>query len=360
MNVLISGGRGLIGQAIAKEHIKWGDTVYLYDTRINPFLDYTLPFLGEDITHEGLESFLKRTPVDLISYQGALVGVGESQYAPYKYTLHNVTSLAEFQQSLVRLEVHAPIFHAGSMAPYGEGSYFCQHCDSMVYPREREDIVVLCPRCGEKLDKPAKMHSFEIDELRPVSTYAITKQTQEEMWRNYSKIHKVPVMSLRYFSVYGMEQSPLNPRTGVLNMIANQILNNKSIILNEDGEQTRDMVNAIDIGRIHAELSRKQIDGFSILNICTGKSHSLNDIAMRMKHAMNSSHTIVHTGKYRVGDVRHVSGTNHSLSRYNLSLDSSLLLDIEAYGDWVVKNKSKFIANTWKEEQERCHKGGIQ
>lgn len=365
MNVLIVGGRGMIGQEIAKSHSAKGDTVYLYDVRVNPYIDYKAPYIGIEAVqgnYPSIEAFLKKVPIDLISYQGAVVGIGESQYKPTKYAQYNIQMLAEFQQFLMEEGIRAPVIHAGSMGPYGEGQYYCHTCDRPTVPRQRSftSFNAICPICGGELPLNDKMHSFETDILHPVSTYGITKMTQEEMWRNYANITGVPVISLRYFSVYGMEQSPLNPRTGVLNMIANQIINSSAILFNEDGEQTRDMVNAETIGKLHYDVSRKPLISFTACNVCTGVGHSLNWMASRMLDAMYSTHEIIHTGEYRKGDIRHARGAGYALRTLDIEVKDTLAYDIERYGDWVSRRKDVFRGKTWQEERDRCKKAGIQ
>src|SRR5690606_23462396 len=118
-------------------------------------------------------------------------------------------------------------------------------------------IDVSCPNCNKK-----RLNNIRISEDysgTPQSIYALTKKTQEDMWRIFAEIKSnIKVISLRYFSVYDTECNPNNPYTGVLSIIANKAINSEEIILNEDGTQTRDLIHTLDIGQAHIKAT--QID----------------------------------------------------------------------------------------------------
>ena len=302
--ILITGGAGLIGQMIAVKHINEGDDVYIYDNKSNVFNDYG-ELAGEDITSFGsIEEVVKENKFDIISHQAANVGVGESQYMPAKYVENNCLFTSRLLQAIINCRDNHPelFILAGSMGPYGEGPYICKYHNE-VYPLRNKAEDPLCPYCLLPIS-PIKIK--ESAQRYPKSIYALTKMMQEDMVKIMAESYKIPSVSLRYFSVYGINSNPNNPYTGVLSIIGNKILNNSTIDLYEDGNQTRDLISANEVAVAHY-LSSKFCTPqfFEEYNIGTGKSIRMADVANRMVSNLAPWKKINYTGDYRSGDVRH-------------------------------------------------------
>jgi dTDP-L-rhamnose 4-epimerase len=338
MKILITGGGGLIGQAIAKEHLKNNDEVLIYDIRVNHYNDYS-DMAGTDITDMGIYDAIDRYRPDIISHQAASVGVGESQYLIHKYFLNNVDFTAELLSTMTSLKFFPRrIMFAGSMGPYGEGPYSCR-THGIVYPYRHMAGEPICPRCfGSIVSIPIT----EEHEYHPKSFYAVTKQTQEEMLKVFSEAYHVDVISLRYFSVYGDESNPNNPYTGVLSIIANKIINSPEVSLYEDGKQTRDLISADDVARVHYIMSRIHENNryFDAYHVATGVSTPIIEIAEEMIHRLDPKKKLVFDGKYRSGDIR------HSQARICKLYEKSKWQP-EIRLDKAIADYCNFIANNW-------------
>ena len=82
------------------------------------------------------------------------------------------------------------------------------------------------------------------DELpRPVSPYGVTKLAAEHLCLLYAKQYHVPVVALRYFSVYGPRQRP----DMAFRLFVQELLNDRPIQILGDGEQTRDFTFVADV-----------------------------------------------------------------------------------------------------------------
>lgn len=355
MKLLILGGAGMIGQAIAKEHMVAGDDVYIYDTFVNPYTP-RFPLYGKLVDSIDVELY------DLISNQAAFVGVGESMYAPKKYLDNNIGIIGNVVQSMIDKKVRVPIIHAGSMGPYGEGPRHCPSCGETVYTDTvRDTLDVHCSRCyavtqGLRIPESAELH--------PVSIYGITKATQESVLRVISHAYNIPVVSLRYFSVYSSEQDPRNPRTGVLSVIGNQILNGKQIILNEDGEQTRDLIHVDDIAEAHFLASRVNPERsifFRALNIGTGFPSRMLALARRMRDRMRPDMPIVTTGSVRLGDIRD-SWAETSMAHILLYFKANRNIEEETdkYCGFLLENRNRFRSDSWAIERAKLIEKGLQ
>ena len=360
-NILIIGGGGLIGQSIAARHLDGGDNVYIYDTRVNPYNDYSC-LKGEDLSSErSIEDVLRLKCFDIISHQAAYVGVGESQYSINKYVENNVGFTGRLLQAISNSKSHAPskILLAGSMGPYGEGPYFCSE-HKVVYPDRLGVENPKCPICA------SDVKSVTIDEdseRHPKSIYGVTKMSQEDLLRVFSSVHKIPAVSLRYFSVYGENSNPNNPYTGVLSVIANKIINSDSVQLYEDGEQSRDLVSAIDVAEAHwvaSFLDNKNL--FEAYNIGTGISISMKSVAVRMIELLDPDKKLVFTNEYRNGDIKHSLANCEKFMKATgwsprLRIDDAIV----QYCDFIKLNWKKFVTDqdTSEVEHNRLKKAGV-
>ena len=70
---------------------------------------------------------------------------------------------------------------------------------------------------------------------RPVSPYGVTKLAGEHLCRAYADAHRLPVVALRYFSVYGPRQRP----DMAYNLFMRALLDGQPVTVYGDGEQVR-------------------------------------------------------------------------------------------------------------------------
>lgn len=358
MKILIIGGGGLIGQAIAKLHQEHGDEIYIYDTRENSFNDYT-HLIGEDVTDRGLHYALSLS-YDVLSLQSALVGVGQSMYQPKRYLDNNIGVYSEIIQYLLSNKKDVPIIHAGSMGPYGEGQYACSSCGHVFYPIRMRKLALdfYCPICG---GLALSLPCTEETRCNPQSYYALSKYAQEESLRLFHEITGNPVISLRYFSVYGTEQNPLNPYTGVLTILANQFINQGKVVINEDGKQTRDLIHVDDVAAAHALMPYWFSKGYQIYNVCTSNAYDMKFIAERMRIFLHKEFIpIMYTENIRKGDIRHSRGMNIKLYELGWCPSHKLHDNLIQYCDYVLNNKDKFQVDTWEQEQKQLREKGVQ
>lgn len=359
MNVLIIGGGGLCGQAIAKKHIAQGDTVYIYDSRVNSYNDYS-NLVGEDLSQvASWESIIRDYTFDIISTQMAFVGVGESQYEISKYVLNNIGFLSQLLQFILHTKKFPKlIIHASSMGGYGEGLRICPMHGAISIENLRTTVEILCPSCNSNTYSVA---THEEIEMFPKSYYAITKKTQEEMLKVFSELYNVPVVALRYFSVYGIESNPRNPFTGVLSVIGNKILNSSTISLNEDGDQTRDLICSDDIADAHYVVSREWNKGFIAVNVGTGKSVSLNYVAQTMIDILESNKIITHNHVVRKGDIRDMCADITKMKNtFNWVAKVSIDTGIEKYCNYLQNNYDKFVgSDTTAQADSELKKRGL-
>lgn len=352
MIVLITGGGGMIGQAIAKRHLAAGDQVFIYDTFVNSYRDYE-NLAGILINNRGnsysstersqdlLRSFFRKLKPDILSIQGSLVSVGESQARPQHYLNNNIGHVSMLIQLMQEVYLPKRIMLAGSMGPYGEGRRECLKCGLIqVYSGHRKVMIPTCSRC-QSSTKALPMR--EDQTLLPLNQYAVSKRSQEDVLRVFALTTNIPTVSLRYFSVYGDDAPPQNPHTGVLSIIGNKILNHSEVELNEDGDQTRDLVHCDDCANAHFHFCHLTMEEpFLALNIGTGVRSSLHKIAGAMLQQMGSSKRLMFNHRIRPGDARDCESDTKLGETLGWRATINLENKIPLYCNWLLENREKF------------------
>jgi dTDP-L-rhamnose 4-epimerase len=197
---------------------------------------------------------------------------------------------------------------ASSRAIYGEGKYLCEkHGEVFPERRSQSDLdsgkfECKCNYCGGTLEL---MPTDENSKIHPESIYGITKSNQEQMVLMSCESLNISAVALRYQNVYGPGQSLTNPYTGILSIFSTRILNNNSINVFEDGEESRDFVYIDDVIDTTILAIQKDIKNNIALNVGSGVSTSVKYLADSLKKLYDSDIEINISGDYRIGDIRH-------------------------------------------------------
>ncbi|RKY30480.1 MAG: nucleoside-diphosphate-sugar epimerase [Candidatus Omnitrophota bacterium] len=322
MKILVTGGAGFIGSHLVDALVRKGHKVIIFDNlekQVHPdgipdYLNLKATFIKGDVRNRRkLKEVVK--DVDIIFHLAACVGVGQSQYQIAKYIDTNIKGTANLLDILVN-ETHKvkKLIVASSMSIYGEGLYRCKKCGKVKPGIRKIDEKIAanitersfwepkCPVCKGDI-KP--IPTSEDTPLTSNSIYAISKKEQEEMSMLIGKTYGIPVVSLRFFNVYGPRQSLSNPYTGVCAIFLSRIKNNKPPVIYEDGLQTRDFIWVGDIVRACILCMENEKANFEIFNVGTGKPVSIRKIATTIASLLNKKIKPEITYKFRKGDIRH-------------------------------------------------------
>eukprot|EP00618_Florenciella_parvula_P012984 CAMPEP_0119540474 /NCGR_PEP_ID=MMETSP1344-20130328/52356_1 /TAXON_ID=236787 /ORGANISM="Florenciella parvula, Strain CCMP2471" /LENGTH=477 /DNA_ID=CAMNT_0007584235 /DNA_START=20 /DNA_END=1453 /DNA_ORIENTATION=+ len=252
--VLVTGGAGFIGGAVAEALLRRGETVVVmdevndyYDVRIKRqnLMRLTSGWPDKVAVYEGDCSdaefvamvFEREGPIKRIVHLAARAGVRPSIQDPFIYiqsNLHATTRLLEY----ARTAGCDSFVYASSSSVYGES-------DNEIF--SENDMVET-----------------------PVSPYAATKKMCELISHTYAHLYNVPVTGLRFFTVYGPRGRPdMAPFKFV-----DRVLRGQEIQQFGDGSSSRDYTFVDDIvdGVIRA-LDRPS--GYKIYNLGNGDPISL-------------------------------------------------------------------------------------
>lgn len=354
-NILITGGVGFIGSVIVKQLYttgEWNITVLDSITEQIHGKDWNNSYLFKQIEEKC--NFVKGSVTDIdvlfplvketeyIIHLAAETGTGQSMYQINQYNETNVMGTSNILQTISSLGKESKvkkIILSSSRSVYGEGKYECEDC-GVVYPntRTREhmlngDFNMYCPNCGKKLKL---VKTTEDSVIKPASLYAFTKYTQEMMLHTMCPALGVDYTIFRFQNVYGVGQSLKNPYTGILSIFSSLMLENKPINVFEDGLESRDFINVVDIAAgVIASLDNEKSNGETI-NLGSGVGTSVNEITDILKKAYKSESVINITGDFRLGDIAHNVA---DISKAEEILDFKLTIRLEEgltqFCNWV-------------------------
>jgi dTDP-L-rhamnose 4-epimerase len=312
---LITGGAGFIGAHLATNLLQGGDHVRVLDALLPQvhnrgerpsYLSGEVELLVGDVRDPAA---IRKALVgaDRVVHLAARVGVGQSMYEIAEYMSVNTTGTGVLLEALLDNPVERLVV-ASSMSVYGEGLYV----DATGRPASSTDRSRSQLEAGQwdpvGLDGQTLTPQPTPEGKAPSlsSMYALSKYDQERMCLLFGAAYKVPTVALRFFNVYGPYQALSNPYTGVLAIFASRLLNGRSPLVFEDGEQRRDFVSVHDVAR--ACRLALEADGAAgqVVNIGSGQSSTVNDIATNLAKVVGKPHLAPEiTGQYRVGDIRH-------------------------------------------------------
>ena len=114
---------------------------------------------------------------------------------------------------------------------------------------------------------------------QPLSPYAVSKLTCEQLMRVFASLYGLETVSLRYFNIFGPRQDPRSEYAAVVPKFVIAALRKERPVVFGDGEQTRDFCfvdNAVHANLLAASTSRKLAG--EVVNVACGERTSLNQL----------------------------------------------------------------------------------
>lgn len=275
---LITGGSGFIGSNLVEYLVRYNaGKIRILDNLLTSSIDniqkhLALPnveFIEGDI--RDMATCLKACEgIDYVSHQAALGSVPRSIKDPQATHSINATG---FLNMIVAAKDHKVkrFVYASSSSVYGDH-----------------------PELPKREDQTGN----------PLSPYAVSKKTNELYASVFAKNYGLEVIGLRYFNVFGPNQSPEGPYAAVIPLFMNAALNKQSPMIDGDGNQTRDFTfveNAVqaNICGFFAPSSASN----QIYNVAVGEQISVNRLYEMIARLAGSDAPAIHR-ESRAGDIR--------------------------------------------------------
>jgi nucleoside-diphosphate-sugar epimerase len=275
MNVLITGGAGFIGSHLTTWCVEQGHHVRVLDnlsTGKLSNLDHIrdrIDFVDGDIRHlDTVASAMEG--VSHVFHLAALVSVIQSVEEPLLAQEINAGGTLHIFETARWMGVER-VVQASSCAVYGN--------------REELPIAETAP-------------------TQPLSPYALTKLYAEQLGQLYTELYQLPVVSLRFFNVYGPGQDPHSPYSAAIPRFVERMLQSRPVTIFGDGEQSRDFVFVGDIVQALVTSATHMGAIGRVFNVGRGEAYSVRTVVNRLAATLGVETMIEYTSP-RAGEVRH-------------------------------------------------------
>ncbi|ROX85042.1 NAD-dependent epimerase/dehydratase family protein [Enterococcus durans] len=278
--ILITGGAGFIGSTLAnhlgEEHV----VIVIDDLSMGKVenLDMTknITFIEGDVAEKSLmEEIMKANKFDYIFHLAAVASVADSVARPVETHRVNFESVLMILE-LIRKYQHdlKRIVFSSSAAVYG---------DEPTLPKKEESVI------------------------RPLTPYAVDKFAAEQYVLDYCHLYDVHGSAVRFFNVYGPNQNPNSPYSGVISILVDRYKKQiageaTSFTLFGDGSQSRDFVYIDDVIQALLLVANEEAALGKQFNVGTGKATTL----LELIHAIDKILDVELTLEYkeeRSGDI---------------------------------------------------------
>lgn len=265
MNIFITGCAGFIGSNLADKLIENNkilgidnfDKIYPEEVKIKNITNLktksNFSFYRGDI-RDGilLDKIFSENNIDVVVHLAAKAGVRTSFEIPDEYKSVNVDGTETILKTMVKHNVKKLVF-ASSSSVYGNN-------DSPIF-------------------------SEDLDNLTPISPYALTKLACEELIKNYSSKYGINAICLRFFTVYGKRQRP----DLAIHKFTKAILNDEVVTIYGDGTTFRDYTHIEDITDGIIASIKYNKTSYEIINLGSSAPISLNDMVKFIEESVGKS-----------------------------------------------------------------------
>ncbi|MBN2385476.1 MAG: SDR family oxidoreductase [Anaerolineales bacterium] len=305
--VLVTGGAGFIGSHIVAALLERGDRVRVLDDFSSGRRAYLSGFEDRIEILEGdlRDGDLVRAAVreaELAFHLAAFVSVPASMTDPQTCFDVNVAGTVGLFEAARAAGVRKVVV-SSSTAVYGD-------CSNLPI--------------GE--DQP----------LQPLSPYALSKVVGESYARFYTRTFGLPVVSLRYFNVYGPRQAPDSPYAAAIPIFVEHLVKGEPITLYGDGHQTRDFIFVGDVVRANLLAAGSATADGEAFNICTGQETSILDLLEELS-GVTGRNPQVRFAPARSGDIyRSVGDPAKAADQLGFRAEVSLAKGLKETSTWML------------------------
>jgi UDP-glucose 4-epimerase len=293
MKILVTGGAGFIGSALANHLVSLGHRVRVIDDLSSgdpSALDNAVAFTRGDVRDiPKLWTLLRE--VEVVFHLAARVSVSESILYPVEYNEVNVGGTVSLMTAARDAGVRRVVL-ASSGTVYGDQD-----------------------------EQPVKETAL----VRPPNPYAVSKIASEYYLSALGSLYDIEVVMLRIFNAYGPGQAVPPSHPPVIPHYIRQALAGSTPTVFGSGKQTRDFIHISDVvNALTTAGLTSNVNGF-ILNIGTGREVSINDLLKKIENLLGRRVLSLHNPGQSGGVSRLVAETE--LARKVLGFQAKVEID---------------------------------
>ncbi|MFQ6057982.1 MAG: NAD-dependent epimerase/dehydratase family protein [Anaerolineae bacterium] len=303
MRVLITGGAGFLGSALANHLVEAGHHVRVLDdlsagdpTALNSQVLFTR---GDVRDIPKLWTLLR--DVECVFHLAARVSVPESVLYPVEYNAVNVGGTVSLMTAARDAGVKRVVL-ASSGTVY-----------------------------GEQEEQPIKESAIP----HPQNPYAVSKLASEYYVLAIGTLYGIETIILRIFNGYGPWQRVPPSHAPVIPQFVKQAVSGGSVVIFGSGEQTRDFVYVDDVVAALAAAARARNVDRAIINVGSGQETSINELVTMIARITDKRISPIYSDAQSGGVSRSVADIRLARQRLGfeprVSLDEGLRLMVAHY-----------------------------
>ncbi len=245
---IITGGAGFIGSHLVEHFVKQKKKIVVIDNlstgRIENLKEFrkNIKFVKSDISKKGnwMKEFKGKC---YVFHLAALADIVPSIQNPTEYFNSNVKGTLNVLEACRNSKVLKFLYSASSSC-YGI---------------------------------PHKYPTKENESIKPMYPYALTKKMGEDLIIHWSKVYKIPFISLRLFNVYGTKSRTSGTYGAMFGVFLAQKISKKPFTIVGSGLQTRDFTYVSDVVEAFNVAHKSNISN-EIFNVGSGNTISVKRI----------------------------------------------------------------------------------
>jgi UDP-glucuronate 4-epimerase len=314
--ILVTGGAGFIGSHLTEKLLEYGDKVINLDN-FNDFYDPLIKrkniiraelspryiLVEGDIRDKTLLNHIFTAfKIDTVVHIAALAGVRKSIENPLEYVDVDIMGTVNLLEQS-RIHKVKKFIYASTSSVYGLNPIPFKEADNIT---------------------------------SPISPYAAAKQAGELFCRTYHNLYDIPMVCLRFFTVYGPRQRP----EMAIHYFVRMIDEEKEIPIFGDGSSSRDYTYVDDIVKgivasIHLNCE------FEIFNLGNSNPIRLNNLIDLIEKELGKNAYRIYL-RMQSGDVEHtLADINKSKAILGYEPAVSIEEGIKKFVDWYQKSGNK-------------------
>ncbi len=259
LKILVTGAAGFIGSQLSYRLFQMGEDVTLVDdfsygsedNLVFPEHDFRAEIVHASVTDEAaMDHLFSEKRFDVVYHFAGITPLPDCQNRP---------------SDALRVNVGGTVLMLDLSRKYNVGRFLFAST-SAVY------------------ENTLTFPSVEGEVVPPTLIYPSTKYAAEQFCRSYASCYGMNVVCFRFANVFGPHIDCLRTQPPVMGYIIREFHRGNSPVLHASGEQERDYIFVDDL--LDLVIRAQKVDGFDILNVGTGKTVSVNEIASLIQKKM--------------------------------------------------------------------------
>lgn len=296
--VLVTGAAGFIGRYVVRHFMEQGWTVIGIDNsppENAPLANLTV-YHQLQLPDSRLNAILQETPPQVLIHCAGRASVGLSVKEPGADFYGNTVLTFELLNSLRLYAPQCRFILLSSAAVYGN---------------------------------PASIPISESQVTAPISPYGFHKLQCEQICLEFTKLFQVPTASVRIFSAYGP-----GLRRQVLWDICQKAIAHDSVLLQGTGEESRDLIHALDIAKALLKIANTAAMEGEAYNLAAAREVTIAELAGLVLEALEYEGKLEFDGKVPTGNPLNWKADISKLQALGFTPSVKLERGVRTFANW--------------------------